>query len=104
MKHTYEVSFKPGDTVYILEEYGDFLNYDNNVWYIKKANVDYIDISTHGVSYYWVQYIENADEQQELYDDGSFDEDEVGVYAFMSYEDAEKYAEEQGYTLGVSEE
>jgi ABC-type nitrate/sulfonate/bicarbonate transport system substrate-binding protein len=66
--------------------------------------IDYIDISAYGIFYYWVQYVENADEPRELYDDGSFDDDDVGVYAFMSYEDAEKYANEHGYTLGFSEE
>ena len=104
MKYTYEVSFRPHDTVYILEEYKDFFNHDNNAWYIKKANIEYIEISAYGVSYYLAQCVENDDEQQELYEGGSFDDDEVGVYAFFSYEDAEKYAKEQGYSLSVREQ
>lgn len=104
MKYTYEVSFKPHDTVYVLEEHRDFFNHDNDAWYIKKANIEYIEISAHGVYYYLAQCVENDDEQQELYEGGSFDDDEVGVYAFLSYEDAEKYAKEQGYSLSVREQ
>lgn len=69
---------KVGDKVYIPDQFGRI-----------EAEITRIEITKDGISYEWVKYDRGVDET-ELWDDGSFENSDVGKTVFLSFEEYAK--------------
>ena len=77
--------FNVGDTVYIPDQFGRI-----------DAEIERIEITERGLCYEWVKYDRGVDET-EVWDDGSFEDADIGKTVFPSFEDYEKaLAEREG--------
>lgn len=68
---------RPGDTVYFPDNPHD------------SAVIESISINKYNVLYNWVQYEPNIDGPDEVWDDGSFFEEEIGQIVFPTREAAQ---------------
>ena len=85
--NTWKTTFKPGDRAYLVKNI-----YCGTMYGVAEVTIDYIQITKNGIEYYWVEYVSNADEPDELWDDGCFYESDIGRDVFKTYKEAEKEA------------
>lgn len=74
---------KVGDVVYIPDDFGRI-----------DAEIERIEITERGLCYEWVKYDRGVDET-EVWDDGSFEDADIGKTVFLSFEDFEKALKER---------
>ena len=78
---------KVGDTVYIPDDFGRI-----------DAEIDRIEITESGLCYEWVKCDRGVDET-EVWDDGSFEDADIGKTVFLSFEDYEKALAERNESV-----